>query len=71
MGSVRVVETTYVGDSSTSVELEFSDASDYFADQEYKREALVNAVKSYVGNFEEPMVADVQVGLKPKKETKH
>jgi len=70
MGSVRVVETTYVGDSSTSVELEFSDASDYFADQEYKREALVNAVKSYVGNFEEPMVADVQVAKK-KTDTKH
>lgn len=71
MGSVRVVETTYVGDSSTSVELEFSDASDYFADQEYKREALVNAVKSYANAFaEEPMAADVQV-TKKTKETKH
>jgi hypothetical protein len=71
MGSVRVVETTYVGDSSTSVELEFSDASDYFADQEYKREALVNAVKSYTNAFaDEPMVADVQV-TKKTKETKH
>lgn len=71
MGSVKVTETSIAGEISSKVELEFSDASDYFADQEYKREALVNAVKSYVGNFEEPMVADVQVGLKPKKETKH
>lgn len=70
MGSVKVTETSIAGEISSKVELEFSDASDYFADQEYKREALVNAVKSYVGNFEEPMVADVQI-TKKTKETKH
>lgn len=73
MGSVRVVETSVAGEISSTVELEFSDASDYFADQEYKREALVNAVKSYANAFaDEPMDtpsrADVQV-TKKKKET--
>lgn len=69
MGSVKVTETSIAGEISSKVELEFSDASDYFADQEYKREALVNAVKSYTNAFaDEPMVADVQV---KKKDTKH
>lgn len=71
MGSVKVTETSIAGEISSKVELEFSDAQDYFADQEYKREALVNAVKSYTNAFaDEPMVADVQV-TKKTKETKH
>jgi hypothetical protein len=71
MGSVKVKETSVAGEISSTVELEFSDASDYFADQEYKREALVNAVKSYANAFaEEPMVADIQV-TKKKKESVH
>jgi hypothetical protein len=69
MGSVKVTETSIAGEISSKVELEFSDASDYFADQEYKREALVNAVKSYANAFaEEPMTADINV---KKKENVH
>jgi hypothetical protein len=71
MGSVKVKETSVAGEISSTIELEFSDASDYFTDQEYKREALVNAVKSYANAFvEEPMVADIQV-TKKKTDTKH
>lgn len=71
MGSVKVTETSIAGEISSKVELEFSDASDYFTDQEYKREALVNAVKNYTNAFaDEPMVADVQV-TKKKTDTKH
>ena len=69
MGSIRITETNYVGESSSSIEYEFSDIHDYIVWSEYKQEALNKAVKSYAeGLGVEP---DVQVGLKTKKETKH
>lgn len=69
MGSIRITETSYVGEVSSTIEYEFSDASDFFAWSEYKQEALNKAVKSYAeGLGVEP---DIQVGLKTKKDTKH
>lgn len=70
MGRITLKTKESAGQVNYETETIYEEASDYFTDQEYKREALVNAVKSYVGNFEEPMVADVQVTKKPK-ETKH
>lgn len=77
MGSIRISETSQVGEVYSTVEYEFSDASDFFAWDEYKAERLNNALKSFVGGLdpmdsvnypEEPMTASVQV---KKKETKH
>jgi hypothetical protein len=51
MGSVRITETTYVGDSSSSVEYEFSDSVDFLAWESDKTERLNNAIKSYVGGL--------------------
>lgn len=76
MGSVKIKETSSVGDSSSSVEYEFSDSVDFLAWESDKQERLTNALKGLYGGLvcpeeHEPMVADIQVGLKPKKETKH
>lgn len=72
MGSVKIKETSSVGDSSSSVEYEFSDSVDFLAWESDKVERLNNAIKSYVGGLgslvDEPMVADIQV---KKKEVKH
>lgn len=80
MGSVRITETTYVGDSSSSVEYEFSDSVDFLAWESDKQERLTNALKGLYGGLGsqyfdppeelEPMVADVQV-TKKKTDTKH
>lgn len=79
MGSVKYRETSIVGEARSIVEYEFTDASDYFAFDEYRQERLTNALKSFVGGLDpmdsvnyadEPMVADIQVTKKPK-ETKH
>lgn len=74
MGSIRITETSQVGEVYSTVEYEFSDASDFFAWDEYKAERLNNALKSFVGGLdypEEPMTGEIQVGPKTKKETKH
>jgi hypothetical protein len=76
MGSVKYRETSIVGEARSIIEYEFTDASDYFAFDEYRNERLTSALKSFVGGLgypeeSEPMVADVQVGPKTKKETKH
>lgn len=67
MGSIRITETNYVGDSSSSIEYEFSDINDYIVWSEYKQESLNKAVKSYADNFSSG-VEEVSV---KKKETKH
>lgn len=69
MGSITIRETAYVGDSSSSIEYEFSDINDYIVWSEYKQEALNKAVKSYAeGLGVEP---DVQVATKKTEPTKH
>ena len=80
MGSVRIVETSQVGEAYSSVEYEFSDSVDFLAWESDRVERTTAAVKSFAnamyadpdGRFEEPapMVADVVVTKKPK-ETKH
>lgn len=80
MGSVKYKESSVLGEAASFVEYEFSDATDFFAFDEYRAERMTNAVKSFAnamyadpdGRFEEPapMVADVVVTKKPK-ETKH
>ena len=80
MGSVKYKESSVLGEAASVVEYEFSDATDFFAFDEYRAERLTNAVKSFTstmygepdGRFEEPtpMVADVVV-TKKAKETKH
>ena len=82
MGSVRISETSYVGEVSSTIEYEFSDSSDFFAWTEYKQEAINNAVKAYVGGldfgFDKPLeeqsadnVTEIKVGKKAKEPTKH
>lgn len=66
MGSIRITETAYVGDSSSSIEYEFSDINDYIVWSEYKQEALNKAVKSYA----EGLGAEPEINVK-KRETKH
>lgn len=51
MGSVTIRETQTSGDVRSSVEYEFSDASDFFAWDEYKAERLTSALKSFVGSL--------------------
>jgi hypothetical protein len=75
MGSIRISETSQVGEAYSTVEYEFSDASDFFAWDEIKREAINNAVKSFVGGvygenpLEEPAdnVAEIKVSKKKEK----
>lgn len=67
MGSIRITETNYVGDSSSTIEYEFSDINDYIVWSEYKQEALNKAVKSYA----EGLVVDPDIQVKKKSETKH
>lgn len=73
MGSVKIKETSSVGESSSSVEYEFSDSVDFLAWESDKQERLTNALKGLYGGLgypeeHEPMVADIQV---KKKEVKH
>lgn len=83
MGTVTLRDTVEkVGDTSIStVEYIFSDIQDFLLWEASKRDAMNQAVKSFVdsqlfGGFdatepvEESMVADVQVTKKPK-QTKH
>ena len=80
MGSIRISETSQVGEMYSTVEYEFSDASDFFAWDEYKAERLNNAVKNlYNSGFETPLeessvdnnVTEIKVGKKAKEPTKH
>lgn len=73
MDSVKIKETSSVGESSSSVEYEFSDSVDFLAWESDKQERLTNALKGLYGGLgypedHEPMVGDVQV---TKKTTKH
>jgi hypothetical protein len=68
MGSVTIRDTQSVGDSFSEVEYTFESSSDFFAWDELKRESLSQAVKSFVGGFDESAVTGVEV---KKKETKH
>lgn len=83
MGSVTLRDTVEkVGDSSIStVEYVFSDIQDFLLWEASKREAMNQAVKSFVdsqlfgGYGEEPVeetaVVDISVGKKAKEPTKH
>lgn len=74
MGSVKYKESSVLGEAASFVEYEFSDATDFFAFDEYRAERMTNAVKSFTSTMyadpEGPMIADVVVTKKPK-ETKH
>lgn len=75
MGSVKIKETSSVGESSSSVEYEFSDSVDFLAWESDKQERLTNALKGLYGGLgypedHEPMAAEVQVSKK-KTDTKH
>lgn len=74
MGSVRITETSQVGEAYSTIEYEFSDSVDFLAWESDRAERLTNAVKSFTstmhGEPDEPMVADVVV-TKKTKETKH
>lgn len=50
MGSVRVVEYSSVGDSSTSIEYEFSDAQDFFEYQNQQRQVISNIFSVDLGD---------------------
>jgi hypothetical protein len=52
MGSIRITETSQVGEAYNTVEYEFSDASDFFAWDEYKAERLTSALRSFVGSLD-------------------
>lgn len=78
MGSIRITETSQVGEAYNTVEYEFSDIQDYFIWSDMKQEALSKALKSYSESFldtqdeVENNVTEIKVGLKPKKkETVH
>jgi hypothetical protein len=80
MGSIRITETSQVGEVYSTVEYEFSDASDFFAWDEIKRETINNAVKNFVGGLygENPLedqpadnVTEIKVAKKAKEPTKH
>jgi hypothetical protein len=73
MGSIRISETSQVGEVYNTVEYEFSDVADYFTWSEYKTKALSKAIKDYVGGldgseYDEPMTGEIKVA---KKNTKH
>lgn len=76
MGSVTIRDTQSVGETFAEVEYTFSDASDFMAWDELKREAVSNAVKAYVGGLDfgnpldESPITEVEVKKKAK-ETKH
>ena len=79
MGSVTLRDSVEkVGDASIStVEYVFSDVADFFQWEQSKRDAMNQAVKSFVdsqlfGGYEEPIEesAVVDINVK-KKETKH
>lgn len=74
MGSVRITETSQVGEAYSTIEYEFSDSVDFLAWESDRAERMTNAVKSFTstmhGEPDEPMVADVVV-TKKTKETKH
>lgn len=73
MGSIRITETSQVGEVYSTVEYEFSDVQDYFIWSDMKQEALSKALKSYSESFldtqdeVENNVTEIKVGLKPKK----
>lgn len=77
MGSVKLKETSSVGEVHSSVEYEFSDSVDFLAWESDKQGRLTNALKSFVGSLdpmgsvnypEETFSADIQV---KKKDVKH
>lgn len=77
MGSIRITETSQVGEAYNTVEYEFSDIQDYFIWSDMKQEALSKALKSYSESFldtqdeVENNVTEIKVGKKAKEPTKH
>lgn len=74
MGSVKYKESSVLGEAASVVEYEFSDATDFFAFDEYRADRTSAAMKSFASAMyadpEGPMVADVVVAKK-KTDTKH
>lgn len=70
MGSIRITETSQVGEAYNTVEYEFSDIQDYFIWSDMKQEALNKALKSYSESFldtqdeVENNVTEIKVGKK-------
>ena len=77
MGSIRITETSQVGEAYNTVEYEFSDIQDYFIWSDMKQEALSKALKSYSESFLDTQdeaknnVTEIKVGKKAKEPTKH
>lgn len=77
MGSIRITETSQVGEAYNTVEYEFSDIQDYFIWSDMKQEALSKALKSYSESLLDTQdevdnnVTEVWVNKKKPKETKH
>ena len=72
MGSVKLKETSSVGEAYSSIEYEFSDSVDFLAWESDKQERLTNALKGLYGGLDpeeyDAMTGEVKV---TKKETKH
>lgn len=47
MGSIRITETSQVGEAYNTVEYEFSDIQDYFIWSDMKQESLSKALKTF------------------------
>ena len=80
MGKITITETSKVGETSSTVVYEFSEAEDYFLWDDIRIERLTRVLKSYSESFldtqdeVENNVTEIKVGLKPKKAkepTKH
>jgi hypothetical protein len=73
MGSIRITETTQVGDNYSTVEYEFSEAEDYFLWDDMRNERLSNALKSFSDSFLDTQdevgenVTEIKVGKKKEK----
>lgn len=77
MGSIRITETSQVGEVYNTVEYEFSDIQDYFIWSDMKQESLSKALKTFSDSLldtqdeVENNVTEIKVGKKAKEPTKH
>lgn len=73
MGSIRITETTQVGENYSTVEYEFSEAEDYFLWDDMRNERLSNALKSFSDSLLDTQdevgenVTEIKVGKKKEK----
>lgn len=77
MGSIKITETSQIGETTSTVVYEFSEAEDYFLWDDIRIERLTGALKSYSESFldtqdeVENNVTEIKVGKKAKKESVH